>query len=65
MEIMLRVIIAVFGIAIVLGSIISFIFPIIFILLMRIKYIPFEEEQLEKKFKHKYTAYKKRVRRWI
>lgn len=54
-----------FGIAIVLGSIILFIFPIIFIILMRIKYIPFEEEQLEKKFKHKYTAYKKRVRRWI
>jgi len=53
------------GIAIVLGSIITFIFPIIFILLMEILFIPFEENNLKNIYKQDYKKYKKRVRRWI
>ena len=53
------------GIAIVLGSIITFIFPIIFILLMEIFFIPFEENNLTNIYGQNYIKYKKRVRRWI
>lgn len=53
------------GIAIILGSIISFTFPITFVILMEMMFIPFEEEQMEKNFKKEYTSYKKKVRRWV
>jgi len=53
------------GIAIILDSIITFIFPIIFILLMEILFIPFEENNLKKIYKQDYIKYKKRIRRWI
>ncbi len=54
-----------FGIAILLGSIITFIFPIIFIILMELTFIPLEEKNLELTFGKKYLDYKKKVRRWI
>ena len=53
------------GIAIVLGSVITLIFPIIFILLMEILFIPFEENNLKNIYEQDYFKYKKRVRRWI
>ncbi len=53
------------GVAILLGSIISFIFPIIFIILTNWLVIPIEEKNLEKKFGKKYLDYKSKVRRWI
>lgn len=54
-----------FGVSILLGSLITFIFPIIFIILTNIFTIPIEEKNLEKKFGKRYTDYKERVRRWI
>lgn len=53
------------GIAILLGSLITFIFPVIFIILTDIFTIPIEEKNLEEKFGKKYLEYKKKVRRWI
>lgn len=53
------------GIAFLLRNPISFIFCILFIVILNIDLIRFEEKQLEKKFGKKYLEYKKRVRRWI
>ncbi|MCD6583730.1 MAG: isoprenylcysteine carboxylmethyltransferase family protein [Candidatus Omnitrophica bacterium] len=53
------------GVAVFLGSLISFVFPIIFVMIMEKLFIPMEEKNLEKEFGDKYIAYKKRVRRWI
>ena len=53
------------GVAVFLGSLITFIFPIMFIVIMEKLFIPIEEKNLEKKFGKKYIAYKKRVRKWI
>ncbi len=53
------------GVAIFLGSLIAFAFPIIFLIIMERRFIPLEEKNLEKKFGNQYIDYKKRVRRWI
>ena len=53
------------GTAISQGSLIPFVFPLIFIIIIEIKFIPLEENNLEKKFGHQYIDYKKNVRRWI
>jgi len=50
-----------FGIAILLGSLISFIFPIIFAILMQKLFIPVEEKNLEILFGQKYLNYKKKI----
>lgn len=53
------------GIAIFLGSLITFVFSIVFTMIMEKRFIPLEEKNLEKKFGNQYIDYKKRVRRWI
>ena len=53
------------GFAISQGSLIPFVFPVIFIIIMEKRFIPLEEKNLEKKFDNQYIDYKKRVRRWI
>jgi len=53
------------GIAIVHGTLITFAFPIIFIILMELFFIPYEEKNLERISGRKYLSYKKRVRRWL
>ena len=53
------------GTSILLGSLITFIFPILFTILIKKLFIEFEEKNLEKKFGKRYFNYKKRVRRWI
>ena len=53
------------GASIVLGSTITFIFPVIFVILIEMIFIPLEEKNLDKQFNTKYIAYKKKVRRWI
>jgi len=53
------------GVTIVLGSLTTFAFPVIFIILMETIFIPLEENNLEKAFGKKYLDYKKKVRRWI
>lgn len=53
------------GVSLMLGSIIAFIFPFLFVIVMEIKFIRFEEKNLEKIFGKKYLEYRKKVRRWI
>ncbi len=53
------------GLSIFLGSLSTFIFPIIFIFLIEKLFIIFEEKTLQKRFGKSYLDYKKRVRRWI
>ena len=53
------------GVAIFLGSLITFAFPIIFIMIMEKLFIPLEEKNLKNKFGNQYVDYKRRVRRWI
>jgi protein-S-isoprenylcysteine O-methyltransferase Ste14 len=53
------------GLAILLGSAITFVFPVLFILVMELLFIPMEDRNLEQAFGAEYQAYKKRVRRWI
>ena len=53
------------GISINHGTLITFLSPIIFVILMELLFIPFEEKNLERIFRKKYLGYKKRVRRWI
>ncbi len=54
-----------FGISVLLGTIWTFIPPIIFAVIMDRVFIRFEEKNMEKVFASKYLAYKKKVRRWI
>jgi len=53
------------GLSVLLGSLITFIFPILFIILMEILFIPLEEKNMEKTFGKKYLGYKNKVRRGI
>jgi len=54
-----------FGLAILLGSLVSFVFPAIFFLLLHFLFIPDEEEELKGLFGEEYLDYVKRVRKWI
>ena len=53
------------GVAIFLGSLVTFVFPIVLVVIIEKLFIPTEEKNLEKKFGNKYVDYKKKVRRWI
>lgn len=53
------------GIAILLGSLASFIFPVLLFLLLDLIYIPAEEREMEEKFGSEYIEYKQTVRRWV
>lgn len=53
------------GIAILEGSLIEFVFPVLFIIAMELIFIPIEEQNLYVAFGQRYIDYKKHVRRWI
>jgi len=53
------------ALALFLGSLITFLFPIFFLLIMDWYFVPVEEKNLEKIFGRKYLEYKERVRRWL
>ena len=53
------------GLAVFTGSLVAFISPVVFVVLMEALFIPFEEENMERIFGSEYTEYKRRVRRWI
>jgi protein-S-isoprenylcysteine O-methyltransferase Ste14 len=53
------------GTSVLLGSLIAFISPIGFVIVMNVIFIPFEEQNLEKIFGKEYLDYKQKVRRWI
>ena len=52
------------GLAVFLGTAVSFVFPVLFFALMELIFIPVEEETLEREFKS-YASYKKKVRKWL
>jgi len=54
-----------FGLAILLGSLVAFVFPAIFFLLLHFLFIPQEEDHLKTIFGKEYLDYMKRVRKWI
>jgi protein-S-isoprenylcysteine O-methyltransferase Ste14 len=53
------------GVAVVLGTLVALVSPVIFIMLIELFIIPGEERKLEKIFGEPYREYKKNVRRWI
>ena len=53
------------GTAIICGTILTLLYPILFIIFMEMLFIPLEEKNLIKQFGEKYLQYKKRTRRWI
>ncbi len=53
------------GEAILIGSLPTFLCPIIFMTICQVLYIPVEEKHLEEVFGTEYTDYKRRVRRWL
>jgi protein-S-isoprenylcysteine O-methyltransferase Ste14 len=54
-----------FGIAILLGSLVSFCFPMLLFLLLNYIYIPSEEKEMQEMFGNDYVKYKHSVRRWL
>ena len=54
-----------FGAAVCMGNVLSFLGPIIFFSIINKVFIPFEEELMKSLFGKKYTDYKSKVRRWI
>lgn len=61
----LGMILILLGSSIICGTVITLIYPIIFLILMEIIFIPVEENNLIGKFGEDYIIYKKRTRRWI
>jgi protein-S-isoprenylcysteine O-methyltransferase Ste14 len=53
------------GLAVLLGSLIVFLFPILLFLLANFLVIPREEKDLEQKLGQQYYEYKQSVRRWL
>ncbi len=56
---------ALLGVAIFLGSLSPFIFPIIFVIMIDRSVIPIEETNLERRFGEEYLDYKTKVNRWV
>jgi protein-S-isoprenylcysteine O-methyltransferase Ste14 len=53
------------GLAILLGSLITFLFPALFFLLANFLLIPLEEKDIEQKAGKEFIEYKRHVRRWF
>lgn len=53
------------GLAVMLGSLVPFLGPIVFAVTSDRWYIAFEEEALTRKFGARYDAYRRATRRWI
>ena len=53
------------GVSILLGSLVPFIPPLLFIIAMEVMFIPQEEKVMEKTFPEEYPEYKKKARRWL
>lgn len=53
------------GLAILLGSLTPFLFPLLLFLLLNFSFIPMEEKRLHKLFGTEYQTYRSKVRRWL
>lgn len=54
-----------FGSAVLMGTIVPFVFTVLFIVAIEVLFIPDEELRLEELFGEKYREYKRGVRRWV
>jgi len=61
----LGILIALLGLAVVLGTVAGFVAALAFFVFVNFISIPYEEEKMERQFGEEFRAYKKRVRRWI
>ncbi len=53
------------GVVILHGTLVMFLFPILFVIIIETRFISMEEKNLENVFGRKYIDYKKKVRRWM
>ncbi len=53
------------GLAVLYGTALSFIFPLVYFAVANRWYIPFEEERMAEVFGDEFIAYKVKVRRWL
>ena len=53
------------GVVILHGTLIMFLFPVFFVIIIEARFIPMEEKNLESAFGRKYLEYKKKIRRWV
>ena len=53
------------GIAFILGTVVAFVYPFLFVVTMEIMFILYEESDLERVFGDEYLDYRRRVRRWV
>lgn len=54
-----------FGSAVAMGTLVPFVFVVLFIVIIEVLFIPDEERRLEELFGGEYREYKQKVRRWI
>jgi protein-S-isoprenylcysteine O-methyltransferase Ste14 len=54
---------ALLGLSVLLGSLITFVSPILFVSLMELRFIPLEEKNMERIFGVDYLEYERKVRR--
>lgn len=53
------------GMTVLVGSVLLFFLPLVFVLTINTTFIPREEKKLEQIFAQQYLDYKNRVRRWL
>jgi protein-S-isoprenylcysteine O-methyltransferase Ste14 len=53
------------GVALVLGSVVRFVFPVLFLIAMEVMFVSLEERNLESAFGGRYLRHRKKVKRWI
>jgi protein-S-isoprenylcysteine O-methyltransferase Ste14 len=61
----LGIVLILFSLVLLLGSLPMLVAPVLFLLVMNLYYLPFEEAKMEKLFGEAYSTYRQRVRRWL
>jgi protein-S-isoprenylcysteine O-methyltransferase Ste14 len=61
----LGIVLILFSLVLLIGSLPMLVAPVLFLLVMNLYYLPFEEAKMGKLFGEAYTTYRQRVRRWL
>ena len=59
------IVLGLLGLAVVPGSWINFLFPVLFASIMNVLYVSHEDRIRQERFRGRYTAYRRRIRRWV